>query len=51
MIVDRFTKALLANKWHNFLDQVGLVSRIILSLKEVKLKELQEQLESLTIKD
>ena len=49
MIADGFTKALPANKWAGFLDQLGLVKRQEAPLKKAELEALQEQLESLDI--
>ena len=49
MIADGFTKALPANKWASFLDQLGLVERKEALLKEAELEALQEQLEGLQI--
>ncbi|KAF7573323.1 hypothetical protein PtrM4_082280 [Pyrenophora tritici-repentis] len=47
MIADGFTKPLPANKWARFLDQLGLVEREEAPLREIELKEVQEQLEGL----
>jgi hypothetical protein len=49
MIADGFTKALPANKWASFLDQVGLVERKQSPSRELELEKLQEQLEDLII--
>jgi hypothetical protein len=49
MIADGFTKALPANKWANFLNQLGLVERTTSPLKEAGLESLQEQLEGLIV--
>ncbi|KAF7574041.1 hypothetical protein PtrM4_056640 [Pyrenophora tritici-repentis] len=49
MIADGFTKPLPANKWARFLDQLGLVEREEAPLREIELKEVQEQLEGLII--
>ena len=49
MIADGFTKALPANKWASFLDQLGLVERKEAPLKEAEVEVLQEQLEGLVI--
>jgi hypothetical protein len=49
MIADGFTKALPANKWASFLDQLGLVKRKEIPLKKAELEALQEQLEGLII--
>ncbi|KAI1514780.1 DUF1682 domain containing protein [Pyrenophora tritici-repentis] len=49
MIADGFTKPLPANKWARFLDQLGLVEREEAPLREIGLKEVQEQLEGLII--
>jgi hypothetical protein len=49
IIADGFTKALPANKWANFLNQVGLVERKETPLREVQLAKLQEQLEGLSV--
>jgi hypothetical protein len=47
IIADGFTKALPANKWASFLDQLGLVERKEAPLKEIELEKLQQQLEGL----
>ena len=49
MIADGFTKALPANKWASFLDQLGLVERKESLLKEAEVEVLQEQLEGLIV--
>ena len=49
MIADGFTKALPANKWANFLNQLGLVEQTKAPLKEAGLESLQEQLEGLIL--
>jgi hypothetical protein len=51
MIADGFTKALPANKWASFLDQLGLVERHETRMRELQLEELQERLEDLVMKD
>jgi hypothetical protein len=49
MLADGLTKSLPANKWENFLNQLGLVERNQSTLKEVQLEEVQAQLEALSM--
>ena len=50
MIADGFTKSLPINKWAGFLDQLGLVKGQKVTLKDIPLEKMQEQLEDLTLK-
>ena len=51
LIVDGFTKSLLANKQASFLNQLGLIKRKESPLKEAELEKLQEHLEGLYMQD
>jgi hypothetical protein len=49
MLADGLTKSLPANKWENFLNQLGLVERNQPVLKNVRLEEVQAQIETLSV--
>jgi hypothetical protein len=51
MLADSFTKALPANKWEEFLRQLGLVQRKDRgSVSLAALKEIQEQIKNMLLK-
>ena len=51
MIADGLTKSLPANTWETFLNQLGLVERRPVHLKEVQIVEIEAQLETLALSE